>query len=119
MPLEFFREEMYAFKQILASILNFFAMNSSYSFLCSSGVADLVATISQNMGATKESSIDLSVGVVLKKKVGEYVKAGESLAQIHAADDKSAAKAAEALLDCFKFSKEPVLRPRFIKDIVM
>ena len=84
--------------------------------------AEDVGLVSMQLGggrATKESSIDLSVGVVLKKKVGEYVKAGESLAQIHAADDKSAAKAAEALLDCFKFSKEPVLRPRFIKDIVM
>ena len=32
---------------------------------------------------TKESEIDLSVGIVLCKKVGEYVKAGDVLAYIH------------------------------------
>ena len=35
---------------------------------------------------TKESEIDLSVGLVLHKKVGDYVKSGESLATIHGND---------------------------------
>ncbi|MFC5469497.1 pyrimidine-nucleoside phosphorylase [Cohnella suwonensis] len=34
--------------------------------------------------ATKESTIDLAVGIVLNKKVGERVEAGQSLATIHA-----------------------------------
>ena len=84
--------------------------------------AESVGLVSMQLGGgrvTKESSIDLSVGVVLKKKVGEFVKRGESLAQIHAASDEAAEKAAKTLMDCFKFSAEPVVRPRFIKDIVM
>jgi pyrimidine-nucleoside phosphorylase len=32
---------------------------------------------------TKEDDIDLSVGIVLNKKVGDKVKAGESLLTIH------------------------------------
>ncbi|MDE5598844.1 MAG: pyrimidine-nucleoside phosphorylase, partial [Lachnospiraceae bacterium] len=35
---------------------------------------------------TKISEIDLSVGLILHKKVGDYVKKGESLATIHAND---------------------------------
>jgi len=84
--------------------------------------AESVGLVSMQLGGgrvTKESSIDLSVGVVLKKKVGEFVKRGESLAQIHAASDEAAEKAARTLMDCFKFSAEPIVRPRFIKDIVM
>ena len=45
--------------------------------------------------ATKDSEIDLSVGLVLHKKVGDAVAAGESLASIHAKDEASAMQAAE------------------------
>ncbi|MGN0374872.1 MAG: pyrimidine-nucleoside phosphorylase, partial [Butyrivibrio sp.] len=37
---------------------------------------------------TKESIIDLSVGIVLRKKTGDYVHAGESLAVFYANDEK-------------------------------
>jgi len=36
---------------------------------------------------TKESAIDLSVGIVLTKKVGSHVKAGEPLAYIHSNEE--------------------------------
>ena len=58
------------------------------------------------------------MGVVLNKKVGDRVCAGETLAYIHAADELSAQKAAASLKDCFEFSAEPVERGRFIKNIV-
>ena len=83
--------------------------------------AEKVGLISMHLGggrATKESSIDLSVGVVLHKKVGDAVKPGESLATIHASSPEKAAEAAKMLLDCFVFSSAPVQRPAFIKQIV-
>ncbi|MFC5529140.1 pyrimidine-nucleoside phosphorylase [Cohnella yongneupensis] len=40
--------------------------------------------------ATKESAIDLAVGIVLHKKVGDPVTAGESLATIHANSEEVA-----------------------------
>ncbi|MDX1770319.1 MAG: pyrimidine-nucleoside phosphorylase, partial [Planococcaceae bacterium] len=49
--------------------------------------ADEVGTAAMLLGAgraTKESEIDLAVGIVLHKKVGDSVEAGESLATIHA-----------------------------------
>ena len=83
--------------------------------------AERVGLISMHLGggrATKESSIDLSVGVVLNKKVGDAVKTGESLAVIHAASEEKAQEAARMLLGCYEFSAEPVKRPAFIKQVV-
>ena len=37
---------------------------------------------------TKESVIDLSVGILLKKKKGDYVKKGEPIAVLHANDEE-------------------------------
>ncbi|MBR0039810.1 MAG: pyrimidine-nucleoside phosphorylase [Oscillospiraceae bacterium] len=83
--------------------------------------AEDVGLVSMKLGggrATKESTIDLSVGVVLKKKVGDRVEAGESLGTIHASDAEKAAEAAELLRKCYTFSDTPVQREPFIKGIV-
>ncbi|MBQ9733053.1 MAG: pyrimidine-nucleoside phosphorylase, partial [Clostridia bacterium] len=68
--------------------------------------------------ATKESDIDLSVGVLLKKKLGDRVEKGESLATIHATSMEKAQQEAENLLACFELSDSEVRRPAFIKAIV-
>lgn len=50
-------------------------------------VADEIGTAAMWLGAgraTKESDIDLAVGLMLNKKIGDPVKAGESLVTIHA-----------------------------------
>jgi pyrimidine-nucleoside phosphorylase len=49
-------------------------------------IADEVGTAAMLLGAgraTKESTIDLAVGLVLKKKIGDQVKKGESLVTIY------------------------------------
>lgn len=83
--------------------------------------AEQVGLVSMHLGGgrvTKESEIDLSVGVVLDKKVGDYVTEGESLGTIHAASMEKAQQAAELLRGCFELSDKKVERPAFIKAIV-
>ncbi len=83
--------------------------------------ADEVGLVSMHLGggrATKESIIDLSVGLILKKKVGDRVEAGESLGTIHAKTAEAAQKAAEMLRSCYSIVPESVERPPFIKGIV-
>ena len=80
-----------------------------------------VGLISMHLGggrATKESEIDLSVGLVLHKKVGDRVEQGESLGTIHATTREKAEEAARLLRACCTFSEEPVERPAFIKAII-
>lgn len=67
---------------------------------------------------TKESKIDLSVGFKIKKKVGDFVQKGESLAEIHANDSKKLADAKERFLNAYSFSEEHVSAPILIKRIV-
>lgn len=83
--------------------------------------AERVGLVSMHLGggrATKESVIDLSVGVVLDKKVGDRVEKGESLGSIHASSLEKAREAAELLRACYSFSSQPVESPPFIKGIV-
>jgi pyrimidine-nucleoside phosphorylase len=82
---------------------------------------DGVGLVSLHLGggrATKESVIDPSVGLVLKKKVGDHVAKGESLATIHAASLESAKQAADMLRDCYEIKAEKLESMPFIKGIV-
>lgn len=83
--------------------------------------AEEVGLVSMHLGggrATKESSIDLAVGIVLAKKLGDRVEKGELLGTIHASSEEKAGEAAELLRRCYEFAPAPVERPAFIKDIV-
>ncbi len=83
--------------------------------------AEDVGLVSMHLGGgrvTKESVIDLSVGVVLNKKVGNHVDAGEVIGTVHAATEEAASKAADELRDCYTISENKVRKKAFIKGIV-
>ncbi len=67
---------------------------------------------------TKESSIDLSVGLVLHKKVGDAVRKGESLATIHANDREKLEAAKSRFLAAYTINDMPVTKKPLIKGIV-
>ena len=80
-----------------------------------------IGLVSMHLGggrATKEDVIDLSVGVVLRAKVGAHLSAGDELAVIHAASEADAEAAEKELLACFTFADAPVERPPFIRGVV-
>ena len=67
---------------------------------------------------TKESEIDLSVGLVLNKKVGDHVKTGEPLAYIHANDRQRLEAAKERFYQAYSISEEPAASKVLIKKII-
>lgn len=67
---------------------------------------------------TKDSKIDLSAGVVLRKKTYDYVNLGDSLAVIYASDKEKAEEAKRTLLSSYVFSDTVPKRTKFIKGIV-
>lgn len=66
----------------------------------------------------KESEIDLSVGLVLHKKVGDYVRKGEAIAAIHANDAGKLAAAKERFLKACFFGEKEQVRSSFIRGIL-
>lgn len=68
---------------------------------------------------TKDSEIDLSVGLVLHKKVGDYVRKGESLATIYANDTGKLQLAKERFLKAYTISASPVEKKPLIRGIVI
>ncbi len=84
-------------------------------------VCDEVGICSLILGGgreTKESEIDLSVGLVLRKKVGDYVESGEPLAVIHANDAGKAEQARTRYLKACTIAGDVPERTPFIKDIL-
>lgn len=67
---------------------------------------------------TKESDIDLAVGILIKKKVGDSVKAGETYAIMYANDPKKLAAAKEEFDKTYTFVKDAVAKPTLIKTII-
>ena len=67
---------------------------------------------------TKESEIDLSVGIFINKKVGDYVRKGESLARLYANDVTRLRAASQRLISAYKLSGERVEAPKHVLGIV-
>ena len=77
-----------------------------------------IGKLSRKLGAgrlTKDDEIDLTVGIILNHKVGEYVQKDETLATIFY-NEKEVTD--EEILSCFKFSENPVEEPKLIIDII-
>lgn len=68
---------------------------------------------------TKESVIDLSVGIILNKKIGDYVKEGEALAYIHGNDKEKIKACGERLQMAYMIGEEKPLKDKVIKKIIM
>ena len=67
---------------------------------------------------TKESDIDLSVGIILSKKVGDYVSKEDIIAYIHANDANKLNLAKERFLKAYSFSDTAVEKSKMIKHII-
>ncbi|HEX6594369.1 MAG TPA: pyrimidine-nucleoside phosphorylase [Bacillota bacterium] len=83
-------------------------------------VADQIGESASMLGAgrlTKDSTIDLSVGIVLHKKVGDFVSKGDSLLTIHT-NKKDIPSIEEKLYESFEISQEPVKTPPLIYEII-
>lgn len=67
--------------------------------------------------ATKEDTIDMGVGVVLNKKVGEAINEGDVLAYVHT-NQADSQEAIEYIKKAYEISSSPVCLPTLIYDII-
>jgi pyrimidine-nucleoside phosphorylase len=67
---------------------------------------------------TKDDDIDHAVGVLCLKKRGDAVDPGDVVAQVHASDEESAARAADEVLAAYAFADDaPAARPIVLETI--
>ncbi|MBD5530930.1 MAG: pyrimidine-nucleoside phosphorylase [Lachnospiraceae bacterium] len=84
-------------------------------------VCDEVGICSLMLGGgreTKEDVIDLSVGIVFRKKKGDAVQQGEPIATLHANDAGKLAAAKERLTRAVKIEEKPVAKTALIKQVI-
>ncbi len=67
---------------------------------------------------TMESDIDLSVGIVLTKKVGDSVVEGEIIAYLHGNDHGKLEAAKERFLQAYTYSEKQPQKKQMIKHII-
>lgn len=67
---------------------------------------------------TKESEIDLSVGIVLKKKNGDAVAAGDTLAVIYGNDEEKLVRARERVAGAYEILGEPAKKQPVIRKYI-
>ncbi|CAM3294709.1 pyrimidine-nucleoside phosphorylase [Nosocomiicoccus ampullae] len=100
---------------------------AEYKVEVKSDVSGYVTQIeSENMGVaasilgagreTKESEIDLAVGIVLEKKVGDKVETGDTLAVIHS-NKENVDDVIERVKNCYSFGDDEV-HPTLIKKVI-
>ena len=75
----------------------------------------------QRMGAgrvRKEDKIDLGVGFIMRKRIGDFCRKGEALCTLHASGEESADRAGEEVLRALTFGPEETRRPDLISYVV-
>lgn len=83
--------------------------------------AEAVGAASMILGAgreTMDSAIDPSAGIILKKKVGDYVNKEDILCTLCTSDETAVKKAEEIFLDALSFGESVPAKRKMIIDII-
>ena len=67
---------------------------------------------------TKESSIDLAVGIVIHKKIGDKINVDEPVATIYYNNEQKYNLATSILEKAYKISDQQIEKPDLIYDII-
>lgn len=83
---------------------------------------ELIGNASSLLGAgrlVKDGEIDLTAGIVIKKKTGDYVRRGEVIATLYTSDDEKLAQGEKLYLSSLSFSeKMPEKKPLIYKTVL-
>ena len=104
-----------------------FEVKSEYSGYINSMDTESLGIASVMLGAgreTKDSIIDFSAGIIINKKYGEYIEAGEVLATMYANDESLFEAAAKKYLEAIKIKDirpeiKPLIYARVSKDEIL
>ncbi|MDO5126310.1 MAG: thymidine phosphorylase [Eubacteriales bacterium] len=99
-------------------IVPVYAPKSGYVASCNTSEVGMVSLILGGGRETKDSIIDLSVGIDIHKHIGDYVEKGEVFAYLHANRDSVVAEASKRLVSAYTISDTPVVATPIVKQII-
>lgn len=67
---------------------------------------------------TKEDKIDPKAGILFYAKLGDFIRKGDVLAELHSSSQSRIETAKEKIYNSITISSEPVRRPKLIKKII-
>ncbi|MCL5027772.1 MAG: thymidine phosphorylase [Bacteroidetes bacterium] len=67
---------------------------------------------------TKEDKIDFKAGIIFKKKIGDFVKKGEIIAELHSSSEAKIKNVSSNFYKLLEFSDQSVIAPKLIKKTI-
>jgi len=89
-----------------------------YITSCKNSEVGMVSLMLGGGRATKESEIDLAVGIDIVKHIGDYVKTDDVFAYIHANDEAVIEAAKERLINAYEISDNTAIAEEVIKFVI-
>lgn len=92
---------------------------SGYITACKTSEVGMVSLILGGGRTTKDSEIDLAVGIDIRKHIGDYVSKDDVFAYIHADNSDVISEAEERLINAYTISDESCEPEDIIKEIII
>lgn len=67
---------------------------------------------------TKDDKIDVAVGIVLNKKIGDSINIGDIICEVHCNDEKNLDRVIEMIAESIKLSDSEVTKPKLIAKVI-
>jgi thymidine phosphorylase len=83
--------------------------------------AEKIGLVSMSLGAgrfKKGEQIDHRTGLILQAKLGDQLRAGEPLVEVHARTEAEVEGVRDALLACYRWSEAPVAVGPLIGEVI-
>lgn len=85
---------------------------------CNTSEVGMVSLVLGGGRATKESEIDLAVGIDIRKHIGDKIDKDEVFAYIHANSENTFEEARKRLINAYVISDKPVNKEEMVKEII-
>lgn len=99
-------------------IVPIYLSEEGYVSECNTSEVGMTSLILGGGRATKESEIDLAVGIDIRKHIGDYVSKDDVFAYIHANDESVIDEAKKRFVNAYKLSPSIVKKEQVIKAII-
>lgn len=94
------------------------AWETAYLYSCDNQEIGLISMILGGGRQTKESEIDLTVGIILEKHLGDKITKSDIVATLYANDMDKLSEAKERFVHAYTLSKENIFNNNIVYEVI-